>query len=69
MQIGYARVSTKDQDLRLQLNALNDVGCEKIYDDRASGSSSSRHGLKQALTDLRKGELLISRNVRIGESH
>ncbi|WP_394230769.1 recombinase family protein [Shewanella colwelliana] len=47
MLIGYARVSTKDQEFELQLNELNHIGCEKIYQDQASGSnSSSREGLQ-----------------------
>ena len=49
MQIGYARVSTQDQDLRLQYEALRQVPCDKIYEDKASGAQASREGLKLAL--------------------
>ena len=41
MQIGYARVSTQDQNLRLQYEALHQVPCDKIYEDKASGARSS----------------------------
>ena len=60
MQIGYARVSTKDQELDLQINALNHIGCEKIYQDQASGSNTaSREGLQSALSDLRVGDSFV----------
>ena len=54
MQIGYARVSTQDQDLRLQYEALRQVPCDKIYEDKASGAKASREGLKMALNVLRE---------------
>jgi DNA invertase Pin-like site-specific DNA recombinase len=59
MKVGYARVSTKDQDLLLQLDALKKAGCEKIYQDTQSGKSKDRLGLKLALEVLRKGDSLI----------
>ena len=60
MLIGYARVSTKDQEFELQLNDLNRIGCEKIYQDQASGSNaSSREGLQLALNDLRLGDCFV----------
>jgi Resolvase, N terminal domain len=52
-QIGYARVSTEDQRLDLQKDALKAAGCRKIFEDRASGARSERPGLTQALSHLR----------------
>jgi DNA invertase Pin-like site-specific DNA recombinase len=59
MQVGYARVSTKDQNLHLQHEALHQAGCEKIYEDQASGAKSSRKGLDLALEVLREGDSLV----------
>jgi DNA invertase Pin-like site-specific DNA recombinase len=59
MKVGYARVSTKDQNLSLQYEALNKTGCEKIYEDRASGAKTSRQGLELALEVLRDGDSLV----------
>ena len=57
--IGYARVSTGDQDVALQLDALNKAGCETIFQDQASGAKTDRPGLADALAHLRKGDILI----------
>ena len=59
MLIGYARVSTYDQNLDLQIDALNKAGCERIFEDRASGVKSDRPGLKQALEFMREGDVLV----------
>jgi DNA invertase Pin-like site-specific DNA recombinase len=59
MLIGYARVSTQDQNLELQFLALNKIGCEKIYQDKISGARNNRPGLQQALDELRKGDTLV----------
>ena len=59
MNIGYARVSTKDQNLALQLEALNNGGCEKIYKDKVSGTKATREGLTLALEVLRKEDSLV----------
>jgi DNA invertase Pin-like site-specific DNA recombinase len=59
MQIGYARVSTKDQNLHLQSEALTQAGCEKIYKDHVSGATASRKGLDMALEVLRQGDTLV----------
>lgn len=59
MLIGYARVSTADQTLDLQLDALKRVGCEKTYEDTASGAKTERRGLNEALNQLRSGDILV----------
>lgn len=59
MLIGYARVSTKDQDLSLQIKALEKAGCDKIYKDKISSGKSSREGLNLAVEVLRKGDSLV----------
>lgn len=59
MKIGYARVSTRDQNLDLQIDALKSSGCEKIFTDKASGAKEERPGLKQALEYARKGDVIV----------
>lgn len=59
MLIGYARVSTKDQDLSLQLEALEKAGCEQIYREKESGKSAQRPQLKKMLSQLRKGDVVV----------
>lgn len=59
MLIGYARVSTHDQNLELQFSALNEIGCEKLYQDKISVARNNRPGLSQALEALRKGDTLV----------
>src|SRR3954470_21416455 len=59
MMIGYARVSTLDQTLALQQDALTAAGCEQLYTDTASGSVTDRPGLTQALSHLRTGDTLV----------
>ena len=69
MQIGYARVSTQDQDLRLQYEALRQVPCDKIYEDKASGVKASREGLKIAMDVLRENDTLVVWKLdRLGRS-
>jgi DNA invertase Pin-like site-specific DNA recombinase len=58
MKIGYARVSTKDQNLELQLDALKKTGCEKIYQDIASGAKTERPELNQMINNLRPDGVL-----------
>jgi DNA invertase Pin-like site-specific DNA recombinase len=68
MQIGYARVSTHDQPLALR-DALERAGCERILTDTASGSIADRHGLKEAISQLRPGDaLVVWRLDRLGRS-
>jgi DNA invertase Pin-like site-specific DNA recombinase len=59
MLIGYARVSTTDQTLALQQDALTKAGCEKIFTDTASGSQVLRPGLAEALIFARSGDTLV----------
>ncbi len=59
MLIGYARVSTQDQTLDLQTDALKQAGCEKIFTDMTSGAKSERPGLQEAMNHLRAGDTLV----------
>lgn len=59
MLIGYVRVSTSDQNLNLQLDALEQVGCDKIYKDIASGAKAARVGLSEVLKYRRNGDTLV----------
>jgi len=59
MLIGYARVSTRDQNLELQAQALKQAGCEKIFEDRMTGSRIDRPGLQEALGQLRTDDVLV----------
>lgn len=71
MKIGYARVSTTDQNLDLQLDALLDAGVsrENIYDDKSSGRNDNRPGLDACLKALRKGDtLLVWKLDRLGRN-
>ncbi len=59
MLIGYARVSTQEQNLDLQLNALEEIKCEKIFTEKASGAQRDRPELKSALEYMRAGDVLV----------
>src|SRR5690348_9895962 len=69
MNIGYARVSTQDQTLNLQKDALENIGCTKIFNDTASGAKAERKGLEEALAYVREGDtLVVWRLDRLGRS-
>jgi DNA invertase Pin-like site-specific DNA recombinase len=69
MLIGYARVSTSDQTLNLQKDALEKIGCTKIFTDIISGATTERHGLDEALDYVREGDtLVVWRLDRLGRS-
>jgi DNA invertase Pin-like site-specific DNA recombinase len=69
MLIGYARVSTHEQTLNLQQDALTKAGCTKIFTDTASGAKAERKGLEEALNYVRKGDtLVVWRLDRLGRS-
>ena len=58
--IGYARVSTAEQDTALQTDALRKAGCERIFEDVVSGATADRPGLAAALAFLRDGDVLAA---------
>ena len=69
MLVGYARISTVDQNFDLQIDALKKAGCEKIFQDTASGSISDRKILNEAIEYLRPGDtLVVWRLDRLGRS-
>ena len=59
MLVGYARVSTLDQNPELQIDALKEAGCEKIFIEKSSGAKDDRPQLKEALEYIRSGDTLI----------
>ncbi len=59
MLVGYARVSTDDQNLNLQRDALNQAGCERIFEDQLSGAKAERPGLYSALQYARAGDTVV----------
>ena len=69
MKIGYARISTQDQSLDLQRDALTAAGCEQIFEDVASGAKDERRGLAEAIAYAREGDTLtVWKLDRLGRS-
>ena len=69
MKIGYARVSTEDQNLDLQCRALKKAGCGRVFEDRVSGATLDRPGLEKALASMHRGDLLVVWKLdRLGRS-
>jgi DNA invertase Pin-like site-specific DNA recombinase len=69
LKIGYARVSTKDQNLSLQKDALQKEGCELIFEEKASGAKSDRPELRRMIDQLRKGDIVVIWKLdRLGRS-
>ena len=69
MLVGYARVSTQDQKLELQRNALKEVQSERVFEGKASGAKAARPGLTEALAFMRPGDtLVIWKLSRLGRS-
>jgi DNA invertase Pin-like site-specific DNA recombinase len=69
MLVGYARVSTQDQNLELQRDALTKAGCAKLFEDKVSGTRAERPGLTRALDALREGDSLVVWKLdRLGRS-
>ncbi|MBB4070609.1 DNA invertase Pin-like site-specific DNA recombinase [Salinibacter ruber] len=69
MRIGYARVSTGDQNLDAQIDELEDAGCERIYKEKTSGAAKERPELERCMEELRDGDTLwVWRLDRFGRS-
>jgi DNA invertase Pin-like site-specific DNA recombinase len=69
MKIGYARVSSDDQNLDLQIDALRQAGCERIYEEKQSGGRLDRPEFTRLLENLRAGDTLVAwRLDRVGRS-
>jgi DNA invertase Pin-like site-specific DNA recombinase len=69
LKIGYARVSSDDQNLDLQFDALKKAGCKKVFDDRITGAKAARPGLDKLMEIAREGDVIVVwRLDRLGRS-
>jgi DNA invertase Pin-like site-specific DNA recombinase len=68
MLIGYARVSTDDQNLDLQRDALKAAGCERMFEDKASGGKAERPALAALIDILRAGDTVVVWRLNYGDS-
>lgn len=69
MKIGYARVSTGDQNLDLQIDALKQAGCERVFEEKVSGAKSDRRELERLLDQARPGDVVVIWKLdRLGRS-
>ena len=69
MKIGYARVSTQDQNLNLQIDALKKEGCKIIFEEKVSGAKTERPALQKMIDQLREGDVIIIWKLdRLGRS-
>src|ERR1700680_3981082 len=69
MKIGYARVSTDDQETHLQIDALKQAKCGRVYQEKASGAKADRPELMRLLDNARKGDVVIVWKMdRLGRS-
>ena len=69
MLVGYARVSTQDQNLGLQHDALQEAGCERLFEDKMSGAKAARPGLLEAISYMRPADTLVVWKLsRLGRS-
>ena len=69
MKIGYARVSTKEQNLSMQIDALEKEGCKRIFQEKIGGAKSDRPQLKKMIEQLREGDVIITWKLdRLGRS-
>lgn len=69
MRVGYARVSTGEQNLDMQIDALKEAGCEEIFTDEVSGAKDERPGIEEAMDYMRPGDTLVVWKLdRLGRS-